>query len=109
MLAPFYVVIYYQNVESIAFLYRYKKAGVMLMDLSPSTFFKGGLFDAQGDAVHAIQSTRIMQTLDAINDRFGRASLFLGSAGVAALWTARSDNRSPRYTTQWDELPRTAN
>ena len=89
--------------------YRYKKAGVMLMELSPSTYFQGSLFDAPGDAVKVAQSTRIMQTLDSINDRFGRASLFLGSAGVETRWTARSDNRSPRYTTQWDELPRTTN
>ena len=89
--------------------YRYKKAGVMLMELSPSTYFQGSLFDAPGDTVDLAQSTHIMHTLDTINDRFGRASLFLGSAGVATRWTARSDNRSPRYTTQWDELPRTNN
>lgn len=47
-----------------------------------------------------------MAALDAINDRFGRDTLHLGSAGVARRWAMLSENRTRRYTTNWAELPK---
>jgi DNA polymerase V len=28
-----------------------------------------------------------------------------GAAGISQRWAMRSENRSPRYTTNWQELP----
>lgn len=81
----------------------YKKCGVMLMDLSPNTRRQGTLFDA-GPPKEA--SAKAMAALDALNERYGRDTVHLGSAGVRQRWAMRSDNKTPRYTTHWDELPR---
>ncbi len=49
-----------------------------------------------------------MRTMDAVNDRFGRGTLTLGSAGLCReagkRWTMKQERRTPRYTTCWDEL-----
>ncbi|MBN8519979.1 DUF4113 domain-containing protein, partial [Accumulibacter sp.] len=37
--------------------------------------------------------------------QFGRDTLRSGASGTARRWGMRSENRSPRYTTRWDELP----
>ena len=81
---------------------RYKKAGIMLSLLSDKTARQGSLFD---DPEARIRSARRMAVLDAINRQFGRDTLRSGASGTTRPWGARSENRSPRYTTRWDELP----
>lgn len=83
--------------------YQYKKAGVMLMDLRSNTISQGMLFDAQPP--HE-KSARVMATLDALNQRFGRDALHIGSAGLVQRWAMRAENKTPCYTTRWDELPK---
>lgn len=93
--------------HGLAMIYReglkYKKAGIMLMNLQPDTQRQAVLFDAGPDRA---RSVRAMAAFDAINDRFGRDTLHLGSAGVARRWAMLSENRTPRYTTSWAELPK---
>jgi DNA polymerase V len=83
--------------------YQYKKAGVMLMDLAPNTIRQGSLFDAPRLTEN---SARVMAAFDAINQRFGRDCVRLGSAGLAPRWAMRAENKTPCYTTRWDELPK---
>ena len=83
--------------------FKYKKAGIMLMDLQPDTQRQGVLFDAAPDRA---RSVRAMAALDALNERFGRDTVHLGSAGLARRWAMLSENRTPRYTTNWSELPK---
>lgn len=85
--------------------FRYKKAGVMLMDLSPKSMLQGVLFDEARPRGPAV---KVMAALDALNERFGRDSVTLASAGLAPRWAMRAGNKTPCYTTRWDELP-TAN
>lgn len=82
---------------------RYKKAGVILMDLRPDTFLQGRLFDEPTAPRH---SQAAMAALDAVNERFGRDVLQIASAGTAPRWAMKSENRTPRYTTRWDEVPK---
>lgn len=82
--------------------FRYKKAGVMLTLLSDKTGRQETLFD---DPVSRAKSTRLMEVMDVVNREFGRDTLRSGASGVAQRWTMRSENRSPRYTTRWEELP----
>jgi len=93
--------------QGLAHIYRdgfqYKKAGVMLMDLNPRSIRQGTLF---GGVQHLENSTRVMATLDALNNRFGRDVLHLGSAGLVKRWAMKSENKTPCYTTRWDELPK---
>ena len=83
--------------------FKYKKAGIMLMDLQPDTQRQGVLFDAAPDRA---RSVRAMAALDALNERFGRDTVHLGSAGLVRRWAMLSENRTPRYTTNWAELPK---
>ena len=82
--------------------FRYKKTGVMLTLLSDKTARQTTLFD---DPVAREKSERLMATMDAINREFGRGMVRSGASGVVQRWAMRAENRSPRYTTRWDELP----
>lgn len=53
-------------------------------------------------------SCELMATLDRINDRFGRGTIGLASAGVSRSerrWSMRQQLRTPAYTTSWNDLP----
>ena len=82
--------------------FHYKKVGVMLTLLSNKTARQGTLFD---DPAARERSARRMAVMDAINQEFGRDTLYSAAEGVAKRWAMRAGMRSPRYTTQWDELP----
>ena len=82
--------------------FKYKKAGIMLMDLQPDTRRQGVLFDAGRDRTRSVAA---MAALDVLNERFGRDTVHLGSAGLVRRWAMLSENRTPRYTTCWTELP----
>ena len=51
------------------------------------------------------KSEAMMQTLDRWNEQFGAATLNIAAAGIDKNWTMRRENKTPNYTTQWDELP----
>ena len=80
--------------------YAYAKCGVMLDDLRDPSEAPIPLFD---DAPRG--SAALMAAIDAINGKFGRASVRLASQGFTAPWDLRAEHKSPRYTTRWDELP----
>ncbi|WP_083626289.1 DUF4113 domain-containing protein [Rhodovulum sp. ES.010] len=46
-----------------------------------------------------------MQALDAVNARFGKKTMVLGSEGTGRAWAMRAEYRSPRYTTRISDLP----
>lgn len=82
--------------------YRYKKAGIMLTLLSDKTTQQATLFDQPTDNA---RSARLMAAVDAVNREYGRNTLRSGATGIRNRWAMRSENRSPCYTTRWDELP----
>lgn len=82
--------------------YNYKKAGVMLTLLSDKQTRQLTIFE---DAQATQRSARLMSAMDVINRDYGRGTVTLGASGIAQRWAMRSERRSPRYTTQWDELP----
>ena len=82
--------------------YRYKKAGIMLTLLSDRNTGQGALFDAVDDRG---RSRRLMAAMDAVNREYGRNTLRSAAQGVTSRWATRSENRSPSYTTRWEELP----
>ena len=85
--------------------YRYAKAGVMLLDLRPADLVQQEL--ALDDEVADPGGSRLMQALDAVNQRFGRNTLSLASAGLAGeprQWCMKQERRTPGYTTDWDGL-----
>ena len=103
----------------------YAKAGVMLMDITSASqaqaelcFDKGegqGGAAPGGPGAHrdltpapARDPQRLMAALDAVNQRWGRQTMKLATnrQGQAPRgWTMKQERRTPRYTTQWDEMP----
>lgn len=85
--------------------FRYQKARITLLELSERTSSNGSLFSCP---LQRSRSVRLMETMDALNRAHGRGTLQLASAGLCGLsrsWAARLENRTPRYTTCWDEIP----
>ena len=82
--------------------YYYKKAGVILQGISTEAVKQQSLLTTFGDGQ---KSEAMMQTLDRLNERFGAGTLNIAAAGIDKNWTMRRENKTPNYTTQWDELP----
>jgi DNA polymerase V len=96
--------------------FNYSKAGAMLLDLQPASQVQGelDLFSvAKAPEPHGKDKGRpaLMEAMDALNLRFGRDSVRLGSATLASngaevrSWSTKQERRTPRYTTRWDEMP----
>jgi DNA polymerase V len=82
--------------------FKYKKAGVMFSLLADKPTVQQSLFD---DVEVKGKSAHLMKAMDSINSRFGNAVIRTAASGTTQDWKMRSNNRSPNYTTQWDELP----
>ena len=82
--------------------FKYKKAGVILNLLADKPTMQQSLFD---DIEVKGKSAGLMKAMDSINSRFGNAAIKTAASGTKQDWQMRSGNRSPNYTTQWDELP----
>ena len=80
--------------------YAYKKAGVMLGDISPVGRY-------QVDWLEPAQATdtRLMNTLDKLNQRYGRGTVKVSTQGALKGWQMRQERKSPDYTTRWDATP----
>jgi DNA polymerase V len=79
---------------------QFKKAGVILLGLRPKSQRQLSLWELQAE-----RSDVLMQTMDSINARFGQGTLQFAVAGLKKPWAMRSGMRSPRYTTEWSEIP----
>lgn len=81
--------------------YRYQKAGVMLSELVSANNRQLDLF---GSITTERKSSQLMDVIDQINARMGKSTLKLASEGFRQPWKMKQGNRSPSYTTKWDEL-----
>lgn len=81
--------------------YKYHKAGLMLLNLTPSSIKQYDMLSS----VHP-KSELLMATIDLINKTWGRRTIFHCAEGVARPWQIKSERRSPRYTTRWSDLPK---
>lgn len=80
--------------------YQYKKAGIMLSEISPVTRRQGDLLEAAPAG-----NQRLMQALDMLNKRYGRGAVKISTQGTYKEWQMRQERKSPCYSTRWDELP----
>ena len=84
--------------------FNYAKAGVMLLDLQAGDVEQGELELGEPGA----DQTQLMGTIDALNNRYGRSTVALASAGLAGsrrAWVMRQELKTPDYTTRWADLP----
>lgn len=84
--------------------FKLKKAGVILLGLTPEGEKQLSLFEkSEADKK---RSQGLMQVMDTINSRYGRNTIQLASSGIQKKWQMKADYKSPRYTTNWNELPK---
>tara|TARA_B100000927_G_scaffold116843_1_gene94548 strand:+ start:594 stop:1856 length:1263 start_codon:yes stop_codon:yes gene_type:complete len=83
--------------------YSYHKAGIMMLDLIPSDIHQKDLFQ---NTNYSLSDER-MKVIDFLNKKFGSGIIAHGKVRSKDKnkWKSRSFYLSPRYTTQWDELP----
>ena len=51
-----------------------------------------------------LKSNKLMTVMDGINQKMGKESIKLASEGFNRPWKMKQENKSPSYTTNWDEL-----
>ena len=90
--------------EAMAHLFkagvRYYKCGVGLMDLHNESLYQHDLFTPSND------SPSLMQCLDSINGKYGRATVHLAAKGFEQKFAMRRAFLSPQYTTRWSDIPK---
>lgn len=79
--------------------YRYKKAGVIVMDFSPQSQVQYKIF---GDTDPRHQS--LMQALDKVNATYGQQKLRLATQAPGRIWRMRQEHLSPSYTTKISDI-----
>jgi DNA polymerase V len=80
--------------------FRYKKTGVLFLDLAPAASVQGSLF-IQPDPP---QRVRLMEMVDGLNRRFGRDRVRFACSGMDRGWKLKAEFLSKRYTTRWGQL-----
>lgn len=81
--------------------YLYKKAGVIFYGLTPESDQQTGLFVSQHQTE---KGTATMRAIDAIRHKIGEKYIHFAAEGIKKEWSVRSELRTPRYTTSWNEL-----
>lgn len=85
--------------------YQLAKAGVMLLELQPSTVLQAELDLQRHDAP---DRSGLMATMDDLNQRYGRGTVKMASSGLAGdrrAWAMKQERRTPGYTTCWADMP----
>ena len=79
-----------------------KKAGIILTDLVEESKTPPRLFGMNA----ALERERgLMEAVDRIQKRWGGQAIQTAAEGRSREWLTRQSRRSPRYTTDWNELP----
>jgi DNA polymerase V len=78
----------------------YKKAGVMLFDLTAERPEQGHLFIEADPADKAL-----MDAVDRVDEAYGKRSVQLAGAGLERDWTMKRQMKSPAYATPWSDVP----
>lgn len=80
--------------------FKYKKTGVLFLDLAPAGSVQGSLFIRPDTP----QRVRLMELVDEINRRHGRDRVRFACSGIERGWKLKAEFMSRRFTTSWPEL-----
>lgn len=81
--------------------YRYKRVGVHLSGIIPQQYVQKSLFYKTKN----VHTPKLTEVLDMLNFKYGKMTVFSGLVGTRINeWELVKKDRSPRYTTQWNEL-----
>ena len=84
--------------------FKMAKAGVMLLELQSDAVQQQELA-LEDDNV--ADRGRLMTTLDDLNQRYGRGTVLMASAGLDGnrrAWSMKQERRTPGYTTCWEDM-----
>lgn len=84
--------------------FRYRRAGVTLNGLEFAERLSKRLWEDECYERHR----RLMTAIDRLNGKYGRDTVRCGLFQSEGVWRTRFSQRSPRYTTCWDEIMRAA-
>lgn len=84
--------------------YKYKRAGVMLLELSAAAHQQSDLLAGPQNPA----SKALMRTLDDINRTMGRGTVGFAAERLSTQWRGQSAHRTPAYTTRWEDIPKVA-
>jgi DNA polymerase V len=73
---------------------------VILSDFVPDNALQTNLFTAPVDA----RRKKLMNVIDNMNAAYRNDVLKFGTSSTQKNWKMRSEKRSKRFTTRWDEL-----
>ncbi len=83
---------------------QYHRLGVFLYDLMPDTALQTDILGTVSHQQHSKSQAR-MQALDAINHKHGKGKLYYAAEDLSKSWQPKHQIRSPRYVSNWSELP----
>ena len=81
--------------------YMYHKVGVLLTNIIPENTSQFGLFDTE----LRVKSRIATEMMDQINKKMGTETIKLARSGVNREWEMRREMTSPKYTTNFFEIP----
>ena len=73
----------------------------MLLNLRTKDQDQGLLFRDH----HNEKKDRFVKVLESIKNTYGTNSTFLADKGIGRSWDMKRQRRTPRYTTNWNEIP----
>lgn len=81
---------------------QYRKAGIILLDLQSNAIKQQDMFTDNANT----KSESLTDIVDSINNTLGKNAIFYCAEGIKRTWQMKCSKRSPRYTTNWEELLR---
>lgn len=82
----------------------YHRTNVLLHDFTTNSQIQADVFGSI-DLVAHDRNARRMVAIDAINNRYGRASILYAAENLSRTWQPKKRLQSPAYTTKWPEIP----
>lgn len=79
--------------------FAYKKAGVIVMNLTPKNLGQIELFENSNP-----KHQQLMKAMDSLNKAYGQQKVKLASQDLKRVWKMRQERLSPRYTTNLNDI-----
>lgn len=84
--------------------YHYKKAGVIVLDLTPENTKQFALFSSEND-----KHLALMKTVDKLNKEIGQQKVKFASQDLGRTWKMNQEKLTPRYTTKLEDVIKIVN
>lgn len=82
--------------------YKYKKAGIILLEIIPNHKFTPDLFT---NHEHRVKRSQLSKTMEKIVDRYGKDVISLGNcANNRGIWQMNQTRKSQSFLTNWGQL-----